>query len=186
MNLNKKIYISLSAFALIGIFLIFFLIVPFFKKIKKNSEELLLERKKTVLLAQEQESLKGLEGFYGVHESDLKRIESLFIKAETPVDFIDFLEQIAKQFDAKIDISAITKRTKEGDFWPSLSVQLSIKGSIDNFFKFLEKLENGPFLIEVTDLNIKRITEKELRLKEFTGFTVGDTGISLLIKIYTK
>jgi hypothetical protein len=43
-----------------------------------------------------------------------------------------------------------------------------------NLFKFLEKLENSTYLIQIKSLNISRLPESKLQTKEYEGFSKED------------
>ena len=45
--------------------------------------------------------------------------------------------------------------------------------------KFLEKIETGPFLIEMYDLSIREMSDRE-------GFSYDDVGIVLTAKIFAE
>lgn len=181
MNPNKKIYISAAIFGALSILLIVFLIYPLFKEIKKNSEKFFLEKQKLTLISQERESLAKLKEDYKTYQSDLEKIENLLIDSEVPIEFTGFLEETAKISEVESQISSMTKNPQENDPWPSLSFQILVNGSFPNFLEFLEKLENCPHLIEILNLNIRRLTERELE-----KFPLGDAAVSLLMKVYTK
>jgi len=82
--------------------------------------------------------------------------------------------------------SATTKKTEKEEPWQSLSVQLLVTGSFSNFSKFLHKLENGPYLIEVVDLNTRRLAEKDIQVKELENIPGADTTNVLSIKVFAK
>lgn len=197
MTSNKKNYISAAFFGILSILLIVFLIYPFLGEIKKNSQNLFLQKKKIILLAQERENLKKMEDIFKTYQSDLDKIENLLVDPETPIEFISFLEKNAQVTGVELEISSMTKRTptlpppsqrapEKKEPWPSLSLQLLVVGSFPNFLEFLEKLETSPYLIEILNLNSRRLTERELKSKEFEKFSLGDTSTSLSVKVYTK
>jgi len=114
----------------------------------------------------------------------LEKIDDLFADPEVPIEFINFLEKNAGKSQLSIEISPMAK--KETEPWPSLSFQISTVGSFSNFLKFLEKLETGPYLIEISNLNVKKITEKELRSEKFETFSLSDVNALFLIKVLTR
>lgn len=181
MGPTKKIYLSSFIFGLFVILLIIFSIYPLFKEVKKNSENLLLQKKKLILFEIEKENIKELEKNFKNYQADLTRIENLFITPEVPIEFINFLETISKDSKIELEISSIVKETGKEASWPSLSFQLSAIGSFPNFLKFLKKLENSPYLIEIFNFNIQKLTKKELG-----AFSPGDIESPLLIKVFTK
>lgn len=179
MNPKKKIYLSLSIFGVVTILLIVLTIPPLFKKIKKNSEELLLQKNNLISFSEEIKSLQDSKGLYEDYRTNLEKIDELFVDPEIPIEFITFLEKNAVDSQLSIDISPGAAAKKETEPWPNLSFQISTNGSFTNFLKFLEKLENSPYLIKVLNLNLKRLTEKE-------GVSPGNINAILSIKVFTQ
>jgi len=190
MNLNKKIIFTSGIPGIIGLIFIFLIIYPLFNNIKKNSETFISQKRELALLEVEIENLEKFEKIYQTHYQNLGKIDKLFIDPEIPTDiieFVAFLRKIAKDSQISIDISSSTpKKQIVADPWPSIIFQVSCKGRLSNFEKFLEKLETSPYLIEILNLNIRRLTEKELKPEEFEEFSLADSSISLLIKVFTK
>lgn len=186
MQSKKKFYITFATLGILNIFFIVFLIYPIFKAVKKNSESILIEKKRIVLLTEEKEDLKKIDNLYNNYQKDLNKIDILFIDPEVPIDFVKFLEDIAQSCQVKIKISSMLKKIEKDDPWENLSTNITIIGSLPNFLKFLEKLENIPYLVEILSFNINQLTEEELKIKEFEGFSLGDIKTSLLMKVYFK
>jgi len=212
----KKIYLSIAMFGIISTLLVVFVILPLFKEIKAISQNLFLKKNKIVYLSEERENIKKIENLYKTYQWDLDRIENLFVNPEIPIEFIGFLEKTATDSQIKLEISsmtraaakggdeasaslttraaarggdeqssAITKKTEQ-EPWQSLSAQLLVTGSFSNFSKFLHKLENGPYLIEVLDLNTKKLTEREVQVAGFENIPEADTITTFSIKAFTK
>jgi Tfp pilus assembly protein PilO len=184
MTPTRKIYLSIAVFGTTSILLIIFIIFPLLKEIKKNSEAFLLEREKVASLSKEKENLQKIKNLYQTYQSDLEKIEDIFIDSEVPIELVTFLEKTASTSLVQLKILSMTKKTEKEDDWPSLLFQLSVTGSFSNFLKFVEKLENGPYLIEILDLNTHSLTEKET--KKLEGFPLTDTDNFLTIKVFTK
>jgi len=181
MNPKQKIYFSLAIYGIGGILLIVFLIYPFLRDIKRNSDSLLAEKEKLVLLAKETENLQGLKKVFDDYQSDFDKFNSLLINAEIPVDFYNFLENTAAQSQVEMKKGgASPKETKKDDPWPSISLQLSVAGSFENCLRFIDKLENSPYLIQVLDLNIQKATG------ETTGLLPSDISIFFTIKVFAR
>ena len=159
MSINKKIYISLSFTLVLAVLAIFFVVSPLLGKIKNNSDLLFSEKEKTALLKREKENLEKLKESYKSRSSDLDKIETLLVKGDIPVEFVDFLEKTAVDSNVQINISSLTKKTEKDDPWQNLFFKTTAAGPFVDFLKFLEKLENSPYLIEVLDLNVKKTSE---------------------------
>jgi len=182
MNPKKKIYISLTIFGILTILLIVLIIYPFLKEIKKNSEELLSQKNTLISFSEEIKNLKESKKLYDAHRESLEKIDELFVDPEMPIEFINFLEKNASDSQLSIEVSPVATVKKETDPWPSLALQISAAGSFPNFLKFLEKLENSPYLIEVLNLNLKRVAEKEIK----EGILPSNINALFLIKVFAK
>ena len=203
-------------FGIISTLLVVFVMWPLFKEIKAISQNLFLKKNKIVYLSEERENIKKIENLYKTYQSDLDRIENLFVDPEVPIEFIGFLEKSATDSQIKLEISSMTRAAAKGENeataslttraaarggdeqssattkkteqepWQSLSAQLLVTGSFSNFSKFLHKLENGPYLIEVLDLNTKKLTEREVQIAGFENIPEADTITTFSIKAFTK
>lgn len=186
MTLKNKINLSLVIFIILIISFIVFLIYPLFKEIKNSSEELISEKQKLTSLERKIANLEEFQSLWSKIEPNFKKADQLFIDPEVPVKFINFLEATAKDCGVPIEISSALPTKIEKDPWPSLFFQISSTSSFSKFLRFLAKIEASPYLIEIQNLNVRRLTEKELKLKEFEKYSLGDVETTLSIKVYTK
>ena len=191
MNSKKKIYTSLAIFGAVYLLLIIFIVFPLFRGIKKHSEELVLERKNFASLINEIENLETSEKFYKVNQANLEKIEEILINREVPIEFITFLEQNAENSRLESKISLLAVGGKETDPWPSLSFQVSLKGSFPDFLKFLERLENGPYLTEILNLNIQKAAKGSQKAlfapsPESREAPSSEVNATLSIKVFTQ
>jgi len=173
MTLKNKINLSLIIFIVLSVCLIVLVIYPLFKEIKNSSEELVSEKQKLFSLERKIENLKEFQTLWLKIEPNLKKIDQLFIDPQVPVEFVNFLEKIAKDSEILIEISSSLSSKTEKDPWSSLLLQINSTAPFSKFLKFLEKIEASPYLIEIQNLNARGLIE-------------GDTGITLSIKVYTS
>lgn len=188
MLFKNKINLSLLIFSVSIISLIFFVIYPVFKEIKTSSEDLISEKQNFTSLEIKIENLRNSQAFLSKIKPNLEKINQLFIDFEVPVDFINFLEKTAKECDVVIEILALPSKEIEKDSWPSVLFQISSIASFDKFLKFLEKIENSPYLIELQGLNIRKLSEKEIE-KEIEieiETELNDVKVVFSIKVYAK
>lgn len=186
MSSKKKIYLSLIFFGIISLLFLFLIIPHFLGEIRKNSENLVSSKNELISLQREIKNLKELKITYQTSQANLAKIDEIFIDSEAPIEFIDFLEKNAQISQQKIEISLVSKKEAEDELWPSLFFQISTFGSSPKFLKFSEKLENSPYLIEVLNLNIKKLTEREIQSAKFQGLSLGDVKSTFLIKVFVK
>jgi len=186
MDIKKKINIIIAIFLGLTILLIGFVIYPLFQGIKNDSKELISQKQKLISLETKIESLMQFQTLWQGIESNFQETEKLLIDPEVPVAFISSLETIAKDCQMIIKISSMPSSGTEKDPWSSLFFQINSATSFSKFLKFLEKLETSPYLIEISSLNVRKLTEAELKSKEFEGNSLGDVAAALSLKVYSK
>jgi|SRR3989344_298940 len=155
MNHKNKIYIIILIFLLIIFILVFFLILPSLRDIRNFSKEILLNKSKVMLI---DEKIKELDSFkinYENYKYNLEKINKLFINSENPIDFVKFLESISLQSGIVSDINLIPSQKKREDNFSIIVFQITVNGNILNVLKFIEKLEKGPYLLEIQKVTVK-------------------------------
>ncbi|MCH8741391.1 hypothetical protein IH779_00570 [Patescibacteria group bacterium] len=155
----KKIYLIVSITVIINLILIIFIIFPLINSIKNISKDLVSQNSEIFLLEQREDNLKNLKKIYNSNQKNLEKIDASSVNLNTPIGFIGFLEKIAVDSQAGVEISLTEGKSS---FENSLLFSVSLGSSFPNFLKFLEKLENGPYFIEVSSLNIRRTIEGEI------------------------
>jgi hypothetical protein len=186
MSIKNKINLSLIFFLISAIFLLAFLIYPLLKGIENYSKEIISQKKEALSLENKIKNIEEFRKNYAKTKPNLDKIETLFTNSEAPIDFISFLEKTSKDCHLTIKIVPIAIAKEGEEPWPSLSFSITSLGSFPNFLRFLEKLETGPYLIEIQNLGIKKLSDTELKSKEFENLSVGDIRADFLIKVFAR
>ncbi len=160
MNSKTKYYrrngLFLLIFTAIVFAFVFLVFVPCFQKIKTNYEELSFQKERYLLFKYKKLNIEKLRNDYFRIEPQLKEVENLFLKTETPVSFLNYLEEAGDLSGlGSVNISSISQM-KEKDSWPYLSVQISVTSGFSKFLNFLQRLENAPILLQIENLNISK------------------------------
>lgn len=158
MESKKKIYITFGIFAVIALILIVFSIY-LFKEIIKKSDELSFGKNRVAVLQKEFSDIEKFEKEYGNYRPNLERIDSLFVDSNNPVVFIEFLEKIAS--DCKLNLNVSVPSFKQGEAVIIGNFQISLTGSFPGIIKFIEIIENGPYLIQIKNLKIGKNQDAE-------------------------
>jgi hypothetical protein len=175
MKLRKQTYF-ISAIVVLALVLFFILAIrPLFLSIKNNSQELIAAKTKIIALDAEINNLGLAKKQYQDCQDDLAKIDNLFINAEVPINFINSLKKMAQDSNLLIEIPSVSGGT--GQPWQFLNFQLSTTGTFLHQMRFLEKLENSPYLIEMVTLTINRAAQEK-------GSQI--VGANLLIKVFAK
>jgi Tfp pilus assembly protein PilO len=163
MKSNQKNYLTLGFVMIFLAGFVFFALAPIFNGINKSAKDSAEVKKEIASLDLEINNLGTINQQYQQYQADFDKINSLFINLEIPVDFIRFLEKLSQDSKVSAKISSVTNAPdkKDEQSWPSLYFQTSAKGSFLNLSRFLEKLENAPYLIEIQNLNISKIEDQK-------------------------
>lgn len=178
LGFNKKNYISLLIFTGSYLALIFLVISPLIRDIKENSQQLLLEEEARIIFSEEKENFKNFKEIYQEIEPNLEKTKEFFAGSE--IEFIYFLEETAVSNNVLIGISSVS--SAGGEPWSSLNFNLQASGSFSDFSRFIEKLENSSYLIEIHEVNIRRMAERE-KPAMFSGENIT---ANLFLKVFKK
>lgn len=182
----KKIYISIAVFLVVFLAIAFFVILPIVQSIQGDSRELSMIKKAQSTFSKEKETFQKFEEVYKLLETDLEKTENIFVNSEVPINFIDFLEKTAYDSNILVEIFSVDLIKDKKDTWSSLSFQLEIFGSFPDCLRFLEKLENSTYLIDVQGLSIGRLDEDSLESQKLSRFFIGDISTKISLKVFAK
>ena len=195
MNQNKKITLSSIILNLGALIVLLLIIYPLYNGIKQESENLILQKTIQQQTIEKSKTLEQIEHQHKNYETNLEKINNLFISSETPIDFIEFLENTAQDFNLSMKITPQSFEKQGDNLWTSMNLDVNLIGSFPNIAKFIEKLEyscfpeanqeNG-YLIEINNLRLKSLSEKDLQLQKFGTFKIKDIDAHFLIKIAAK
>ena len=126
-------------------------------------------------LKSQEERIREFEKARSRLQGKLQLLEGFFVDSNNPIEFLEFLEATAK--DLSIEVVPETPSKLPQDAFASMTFNVHTKGSYVSSLKFLEILENAPYLLEVRDVNMVEAKEAS------TGRNVD---FILRIKTYTK
>ena len=176
MEIKKKIYTLSAIFSLTALAVIGFLVYPLLAGIKKDSEDMASQKVQAAVLSQENKDVEIFKKNYDAYKPNLDKFDQLFVDSKDPVDFIKFLEQQASEAGVTSDISLLSPST--GNNLSFIELQFSATGNYFNVLNFSNKIENGPYMLEVEKLIIgKSLNEKSVSKNVDAVFS---------IKVFTK
>ena len=151
-----KKYSSNLILGLIDIGLIIFIIFFPAKIVIKDINELSSLRKTLFSLEEQEDNFDNLNKSYRINLETIKGIDNVFINSEEPVDLLTFIEDLSEELELSTKITPTVLQKSKSDIWPSMIFRLSCKGESEKLISFLEKLENSKYLMEMTDINLKK------------------------------
>jgi len=158
----------------------FFLILPNIKEIKRISREISQTKLRLEEISKRQEEIRKFKKLPPEIKENLSKIENSFVNREIPIDFFEFLEKMAKDLKIQSQISILSS-SKDSFF-----LQIKGAGAPENVFKFIEKIENCSFLIQFERMKISKLSEAELKMEEFKGFSKNDLKFEISFSVLTK
>jgi hypothetical protein len=183
---GKKIFLVSLIFLLIFSFLVIFMIPSLTDSLKRDSD-FFISLKKTISLTEGQiedfENFRDKQSFYN---SKVSEIKDFFINPEVPIAFLEFLEDKATELNLSIKISPINLTEQDEDPWDSLGFQIMVTGSPSNCLKYLEKVQLSRWLLEVRDLEIQKISERDFDTSDLEKNTGGDIYMVFSLKVYSQ
>ncbi len=185
MTSKNKIYLYLILFSLFGGVLIVFLIIPTYRDIQKSLEEIVVQKQETAFLESKARDVEEFKKDYFKIKKSLEKIEVLFAKSEAPVGFISFLEKSSQDSFSPIEISYSVARKKGADSWPSMTFLINSQAPSFSFFQFLEKIESGPYLVEISNLNISKLREESFSEDQPEKGSFDYLRANLSLKVFT-
>lgn len=143
MKTPPKIVSSLMVLVVL-IALSLFLVYFFLQQIQNQAENLIFQKTQLVEIQSKDANLKKFQEKRQLYQESLAKIDQLFVNPAEPLDFIEFLEKESALSKLAIEITPLSP----------LNFALSLQGDPPGFFRFLEKLEKAPYLIEILNLNL--------------------------------
>jgi hypothetical protein len=180
MSTKRKTILFLVAFLIFSFLFIFFLIFPNLNQINKISKEISQTKIKFERIEKLQKEIEKFKKLSLEIRGNLSKLESSFVNREIPIDFVEFLENVAKGLEIQAQISILSS-SKD-----SISFQIKGVGVPENVFKFFEKIENCNYLIQIERMRISKLTEAELKMKEFEKFSKNSLKFEISFSVLTK
>jgi len=186
MDPKKKIIIISIIFGIVAALLVSAVGIPSFMAVKKNLAELIGVKKELALSNGGAKMSQQLRNRYKKIETNLDKIDKLFIDPQAPIGLIEFWEKTAADCGLSIAISPASLQAKKGDSWRSIGFQIDLIGSFPDFSKFLEKTESSFYLIKIQSLIIDKLEKNKNNKEKGPKIRPGDIKANLLVKVFTK
>ncbi len=183
--LNKKFLIISACSAILAAVLGYFGVYSLYKIIGNNSKELARLEGEAGLTGNKLEEEKRIKEASLILSEGQAKIKGVFVNQEIPIEFIQFLENIANENNISIDISPFSFKKEEGAAWAPRGFQINLAGSFFGCRAFLEKVECGPYLLELQNMNAQKITNREIFLNEYPDFPKDGVLMNLTIKVFS-
>ncbi|OGZ84260.1 MAG: hypothetical protein A2599_00680 [Candidatus Staskawiczbacteria bacterium RIFOXYD1_FULL_39_28] len=174
---QNKIYLISAVFTLVILAIAMFLIWPVFKNIEGGVKELSLLKNDIVFSREEIAGLQSFQNKYEAYKPNLEKLDGMFVDPNSPIEFIKFVEK--KSLDAGVvpEINMSQGLQAQGEGLAFMIFRINFKGSLQKILEISEKMEAGPYFLEI----------QSLKIRESSVANQGqDFNASLLIKVLAK
>lgn len=170
MKEKEKIFLIAGLLFFANLALLIFFIFPSIRAIQDNSRHYLLLKKQIVKAKAEIANFKNFETHHQVYLKTLQEMDALIqnqllIDKDLPLEFVAFGKDEAQRYNLSLEIIPryLSKEDKEEKkqkkIFDSFYFQMILKGDFPSLLKFIKKLENSQWLVEIEKLTITK--EKE-------------------------
>lgn len=176
---KHKLLITSLVYLIIIVSLFIFVAGPMISDIKKNSDDIEKGKIDSEINQGRIAKLPEMKDGYAAYEQEKNNLE-VVLDQNNSVDFIKKIELLAEETGNKISLSIddnsdgsrSSKNSKSEKSDPDdiknglpsnkyLLMKLSLEGTYDNFIRFLYKLENMDYYVNVISLNLAKETMEE-------------------------
>jgi len=170
---TTALFIGMLLFGALGVF-------PLLQGIRRDSRALENQYLKVLQASSAETEVAEFLKFSQAHQEDFQTIENTFVDGETPIGFIRFIEKIAATSNLTVKITPGTQKKQKGVPWPVMDFQLASSANYPEFLRFLEKLENGPYLLSVQNTSLIRDRTPQDKENSIQGVS-----FTLLVQVFT-
>lgn len=184
MNIKVKNFVIIIVFIVIYLAIILFFVWALIKDIKNESLNLVLQKNEEFSFKEQMSFLEKFNKDKVDYKESFLKYEEALIDSKNPIILIKFLENTAKDLNVTLDILLTPSLAQSigTDIWPSISMQIKFSGSFQNTLKFINKLENSPYLLSIQGLKMNK-SEEIIKSKNIASVIIKT---DCLIKIFTK
>lgn len=188
MSSRIKLLIVSFVFLTISGLLIFQAILPILGSIKIHSRILRETKRDLAGFIEKSQLLPSVREDYAVLKPNLEMINNLFVDIQAPVSFLNSLEKTAQSARLPIEVSLLTakapaKDADQAEKAASMSFKVILIGSFSDCWRFLDKMENLPYLITIENLGLRRLTETQLKTAKYAQYSLGDVELALVLEV---
>lgn len=129
------------------------------KTILRQTEEFSALKKEVHSLTEGQENFAILNKDYQTNLKTIQDLGAVLVDSEAPLDLMSFLETAGQASGVSLKITPSILPKAKNDVWPSIRFQISGRGTTTGLQRFLGRLENAPYLMEIIDVSLRKPEE---------------------------
>lgn len=171
---KENILIIISSVALV---LICFAIYYFVFNYKKTKENIVILKQKELEEEKKNSELDIIKTNIKNTTEDVEFLESLIIKPDDIVGFLEDIESKSKKIGLNSSIESVSSRASTADGGndkEDLVINIKGGGSFQKVFDFMKVIDNLPYKVSFEDFEIKKFKSLNTKTKDTQVYTDGD------------
>lgn len=160
-SIFQKKYLGNIVFGLVNLVLIVVVVFWPLKTILRQTSDLFAFKKEFSSLAKEQENFVVLNREYQTNLKAIQNLSAVLVDSDAPINLMSFLEDAGQKSEISLKITPSILPKAKNDIWPSIQLQILGQGTALGFQRLLERVENAPYLMEITDVNLRKSSPAE-------------------------
>lgn len=160
---KKQILLVVLLFLIVFVLILFLVARPFLAQIKQAGKDLALQELNLEELNSQLASFEDFQKKNTDFQQYFSVVKDCFVDSGAPIKFMEFLENEAEILGVKLTVAALPL-TKDPKF--SSAFQITLEGKFSDTLRFLERLEESPWLVELGSLVITRFSETEQKQQQ--------------------
>lgn len=150
--------VIIIAFVALAICLAVFFVWPAFNFVKNASEDIIAKKARIIFLKDQEEASQIFQKNYRRYQVGLEAVDHLFADKKNPIGLIEFIELTAQEAGTQIQIHLSPLEEKAVSGRTSIFFDLMAQGSFSALQAFTQALENGPYLIAIQKVTMKKLS----------------------------
>jgi len=115
-----------------------------------------------IALQMERNNVSGdLEKLVSDTETERQQVDSYFVGIDQTVNFVEYLESLARVAGVNFEITSLGVEQSEEDFKDQIILRGEATGTWSNLMNFAALLEVAPFRLDLADFNVNNNKEKK-------------------------
>lgn len=159
---KKKVYLMAAGGLLVLVFLVAVVLAPSIRQTKRLNENVVRtkEEVKNLIIAGSTAGL--LEKQIVVYQKDMHKLNEGIIEFGNEVEFIEFLEKLAKRDGVKQTLQVIQPAVTAESAYTTSTVSFKLEGTFQHLLSFWMDLEKSPYYVNIASFTIQSaITSSE-------------------------
>lgn len=153
-NFSKNIALIVSLIIFLSLVAIFFFL---YRQINKNSQQAESDTMELENEIIQRNEIKLLNSSIGTIKENRDLLKTHFAESSDIVPFLNVIESLAPKARVKAETTSVDI-AKDSSI---LMVKINTSGSFENIYKFLILLENSPYALEISEVDMKKEGEIE-------------------------